>query len=58
MPKLQTVMNYINEFDKAAQNYAVVGSYHPDDRETVTDNYKARKAKLQNAVKSLYEDSI
>jgi len=54
MIKLQSIMNYVNSFDRAAQNRAFKGAQHPDHWEAIEAEYKRTKVQLQKAIKSLY----
>lgn len=58
MIKVQTILNYVNDFDRAAQSYAFKGSQHPDAWEVITEEYNSKKARLQNAIKDLHREVV
>lgn len=41
----------ITRFDKAAQEYAVIGSQHPEDQEAISTEYTRSRECLEEAIK-------
>ncbi len=46
----QKIVRAVKEFEKATNEYAFIGSRHPDDWEEITTNYNKKKLKLYYAI--------
>lgn len=51
--KVSTVLSYVRKFEDAARNDEMRGSFHPDIRDEVHEEFKQAKARLNRAIREL-----